>query len=871
MMRCHRVRALMTKRLHEALTPAEGAALARHLERCPGCRAELADEGPFENRLREAVAAAAAAPGPSMRVDPAEVLRRVRRQGSRPRAAAGRSLWLAGGAVAAIAVAGIIGLAVRRGPSPPAATHGGTPIARESHPSVGNPRKAPEVPAAPAPPRRVADGRPRKPGAVVPRRTPAPQVSGPANANEARPRLTDDEIYLDGRDPAMSGWEMVGDARDRQVLRWMKEHLPPFKDDFVQVPFPRLALADPNSPAFREAVKLYEKEAKVVDGRLVQKVTLQLKAASLEDLCAAVEKQTRVSLRASRAVQDEKATVFVRDVPAREVMRTVARLFGYFWVRSGEEGEYRYELNQDLRSQLAEQEMQDRDLNAALLALDAQMGAYCPDLEKPVDELKEELKHATGAEKDRLSLLVEQGGWGAAQLYRHLSPAEIGALRDGQYLTYGYRAGNRNHLPDDWKRSLLQANNFHVEQRDGQTTFTFGPPGTPVAEYPGASPTLSLSMDRSELGQVSLKAVAGVSLTEEDSDPGGRILTLATGRSPSTAKPDNSAANRALRNQPPFTREVSLKPRPSCPKWVEGAKPESPDYFGVTDPVTGVPHVTTADAWEEVHRATGMPVVADFYTHLYPVPPVTFEKKKLFDALCGLGDAMGLRWKKEGDFLVARSTAFFWEKLKEVPNRTLARWQAARAATGALPLEEVLEIASLPDQQLDSATVGKGIEHCWGIGEWSLFGMGVRHGGPWPQDRRICARLLTLLSPEQLRRAFQPEGLPFSALGEAQQREFVRRIPMVMGTTTHAAYVPASWYVWAPALPAGTRYEVYSQFPVVADRSAEGALAAARGVYAKATAAQIRQQKGMLAVWFVNAQGRVVLEAGRAPVYFIAP
>src|SRR5262249_18480576 len=131
--------------------------------------------------------------------------------------------------------------------------------------------------------------------------------------------------------------------------------------------------------------------------------------------------------------------------------------------------------------------------------------------------------------------------------------------------------------------------------------------------------------------------------------------------------------------------------------------------------------VTSADLWEAVHRATGLPIVADFYTHLYPAGAVTMERRSLFDALCVVGDVLGTRWTKDNDFLLCRSTSYFWDKLKEVPNRYLQRWGEDRNAAGGLPLEDFIEMAGMTDQQIDSKPVARGIEQCWGLREWGYF------------------------------------------------------------------------------------------------------------------------------------------------------
>ena len=40
----------------------------------------------------------------------------------------------------------------------------------------------------------------------------------------------------------------------------------------------------------------------------------------------------------------------------------------------------------------------------------------------------------------------------------------------------------------------------------------------------------------------------------------------------------------------------------------------------------------------------------------FAVASVTAARAPLYDALCRVGDAMGVRWRREGDFLLGRST-----------------------------------------------------------------------------------------------------------------------------------------------------------------------------------------------------------------------
>jgi hypothetical protein len=106
-------------------------------------------------------------------------------------------------------------------------------------------------------------------------------------------------------------------------------------------------------------------EAEIIDERLTRKVTLAVKATALANLCEQLCRETGIQIVAGPSVADEKVTVFCEKLPLREVMRQLSRPFGYTWVRSGTPGQYRYELVQDLRSQLLEEELRNRDRSAA--------------------------------------------------------------------------------------------------------------------------------------------------------------------------------------------------------------------------------------------------------------------------------------------------------------------------------------------------------------------------------------------------------------------------------------------------------------------------------------------------------------------------
>src|SRR5439155_14360462 len=182
-------------------------------------------------------------------------------------------------------------------------------------------------------------------------------------------------------------------------------------------------------------------------------------------------------------------------------------------------------------------------------------------------------------------------------------------------------------------------------------------------------------------------------------------------------------------------------------------------------PKSKIDKVTTAEVLEALHRASGMPVVADFYTRLYPRASVSVTGQSLFEALNHLADAMHLRWNREGSWLRFRSISYYDDRVKEVPNRLLARWAAARrppagsAVSPGLPLEELIEMAQLSDVQLDSSFVTEGVVERWGLEEW---GLARNHEG------RPHLRYLAQLTSSQRRRAMTGAGLSFSQLSLVQ-------------------------------------------------------------------------------------------------------
>jgi RNA polymerase sigma-70 factor, ECF subfamily len=563
---------------------------------------------------------------------------------------------------------------------------------------------------------------------------------------------------------------------------------------------------------------LSEPGKEVVDGRLMQKLTLAFKGTALTDLCDYLRTETGIQLVAGPSVADEKVTLFCQKLPLREVMRQLSRPFGYTWLRSGTSGAYRYELAQDLRSQLLEEELRNRDRNTALVALGRDLDRYRRYLDLSPDEALARAKTAPPEEKNLLEALAGPG-WGALQLYFQLAASDQVALRSGQTLTFSAEplpnTGERL-LPPNLAPGVLQSvREGGLLKNDkysySHTTDLTDPRALLPSVVPEARAYLRVELRQSEPGQFILMGSSGVFIAPAT---GMKVFMLrskplAVGMSPAVLRPQNDQANARLARDPTLRPRVAIQPQPSCganlsssPIPSRGEEPlallasasRSGQGVNGADPD---PKVTTADVLEALHRATGFPIIADHYTRLYQPQDVSVQDQPLFDALNQLADTMRLRWNRDGEWLQFRSAGYFHERLKEVPNRLLTRWATSRRKYGALALDDLIEIGQLSDAQLDADEMAEGARLCFGLAEWDL--------ARWRPFQRPHLRFLAELTPAQRQEAMSATGLLFTRMSLAQQQRFIalafeggplQSLEDLAGATLRVDYSLPGWYQW---------------------------------------------------------------------------
>jgi hypothetical protein len=891
-MRCRNAQILMTRQLREPLAPLESAALERHLAGCPWCCAEQTALRQLSARLQDAPPAPTPMPRPlsasgwtaaySQLLSPGRDRVRANNPIAWGRGAAPMSALLApaGAALALAALAGALGLVLRHlaapGDTGRRVARQGMSTAREHAVANGSiPGKNfrsptnPQRGHRPSPPlmasTRASSGgwQPPVPGLSIPVPLRPVDPGSMEKSRPDRPAHARGDLDFMNDDPVRTAylWSTLSPDEWARVEARVRLNVR-VKDDFVQIPFTRLASA--SGRQIVAAVEQYRREAAVVDARLAREATCAFKATALSDLCEKLRADSGIDLRAGPSVADEKVTLFCEKIPLREVMRQLSRPFGYTWLRSGLPSPsgggaggrgYRYELVQDLKSQLVEEELRNRDRNQALLALEKEIDRYRPYLTLSPDEALARAKTAAPGDKQLLEKLANYG-WGPAQMYFRLSREDQAALRAGKWLVFSQEPKpGELPLPSDLAHGVLQCDRRWrlLQHEDGTLDLTLDqtdPRSRPLAESPDVRAKLAVQMVQSELGVFALTGASGAFAAPGAKGGFGTLdndgQPLGVGVSAAVRRPDNRKLNARLARDPSLQPRVRVRPQPRAaardarPRVIASGSPAAEGGDGRQ--ASSEPRVTTADVLEAVHRATGMPIVADYYTRLYPPGKLSVVDHPLFDALNQLADEMRLRWNKDagagepGGWLQFRSTTYYDDRLKEVPNRLLERWAASRRQHGRLTIDDLMEIVQLSDAQLDAT---EGAREIWGLEEWDLARSTVQ---------RPHLRFLAGFTPAQREEALSPAGLAFTRMSLPQQQRFIafglehddrplQSLDELAGSVLRVDYTQPGWFEWRPPGPDVLRWVVPVEpvpggrralRPPVRARTRQDALAAAR-------------------------------------------
>jgi hypothetical protein len=523
------------------------------------------------------------------------------------------------------------------------------------------------------------------------------------------------------------------------------------------------------------------------DPRLDVKVSIAQKDRPLREILAALRCEMKVPLRAGRDTADDKATLFLDERPAAEVMARIAGQFDFQW-RPYREG---YELVQTPASQARERALREQKLQAELSAVQAEMERPPLLVDTPRWRLEEseaeiaqrlQSEDMEASERDRLSeeraAIIEAlhpGRAPAVAIYRSLTDSQVRLLLEGHDLWLSSAGGT---LPPALAEPIRQAEREAMTLSPWTAFFELLGP----ERWPPANTELVVRLvDPSDEiegplppGEPHLRLEFIVPIRHEGDwqiwgIPGWR----ADGKLPVPAVTPTKTDDPALMQ--PVALTLSRLVPPLSPE-----EQRAPDLL--PDRGTWPPELPTlGDVSEALHQTTGLEIVADSFVrdrldaetaaalngHLQPVA-------RLLDRVA---NSLDYTWRKEGNVLYFRSRHWPRNRAEEVPERFLRPFRQRVQRTGAATLDDLAGLAAaLTDAQ------ARGLSHYWG---WyfqdtpalpPIGGSGGFYG---------CRRLLRFwasLTPMQRAAALKGVILPFSRLEFRQRQAYVESLGSLKGS-----------------------------------------------------------------------------------------
>lgn len=443
------------------------------------------------------------------------------------------------------------------------------------------------------------------------------------------------------------------------------------------------------------------------DAALSRPITLDLKGESMSDIAKVLSRTTGLRVRASADVADQKATVLVDNMPARDVMNGLATLYGWSWAVKSENDEDVYIIYDPLKKK-READRQEA-LDKAKKALAAQLDSLSFDGNSEADFHK------------KLAMMQ----------YRALSPKVKEAFLSGVKICLD----SDSPMPD-WQPSK--------EVMDTFLSFAPSPPSLPPgttkyrvtrdggleqvdsseAEDQDTTPPNRIVIELSSVVgtdaiTVYAKVKSGNTTEESPSIPGTtgtmkRTVWRTSMKSEIRSNPDGTTQTMTTGspaqkieicsqeiNYPLDTLEYVLPAKPAdglLVKKVSVNTSEAAAAGAIIDEETCDCFTTRTDLLAALHDKLGLQVISDYYSSwgsFQDVQDITVKQlieEKLFPGLPA-------DWGWDGKVLFTRVKDIRAADSREIPNRLLRPWQTVVKRQGYRGIGELAEAALLSDEQ----------------------------------------------------------------------------------------------------------------------------------------------------------------------------
>ncbi len=471
------------------------------------------------------------------------------------------------------------------------------------------------------------------------------------------------------------------------------------------------------------------------DARLHKTISLQLHTALLEEAMQEVGNQTGVAFHIHDSLKGEKATLFVSNRPAWQVLDKLGEVLGIRYEK--EDDAYRLVPDPELRQ--SEESLRKAEQNALRRSAEQMLKRWAQlaredfrlitrrvrYLQEQMEKLQREKppgwgerRAALAVQVDSLQLIAQLHTYLAGRAYRQTPSSAWTRLWRGETLYFAYpQQPGTLPLPADCLR-WAAAN----------------------ADAPPAFLTLAIRLDLQKA-----QMVFTMLALQEDASPAIENVQQFTEEIPAAADASHPLLARWQRWRTPpdaFEGNTSLR-RGKAPD----GQPSSARF--------GVP--TVADWMQWVARQAGFQVVADAFRLPAPLRITNSPADTLADwfrefALSGLGYL-----RVEGEWLLFRHERYWWLRQSE-PDERLARQMERKASEQGISLDDYASFANaLPPEAQTRLERGEY------IARFDLT----------PLQTAIPAlRFWASLNEAQKEVALQRQPIPYTQLTPAQQRLF---------------------------------------------------------------------------------------------------
>ena len=521
---------------------------------------------------------------------------------------------------------------------------------------------------------------------------------------------------------------------------------------------------------------LCETRTSVLDTRpgLDKHITMNVRAASIREILDTVEAETKVRLRPDRGIAEDKATIYVKDKPARDVLRALAHCFNLCWVEV-ELGDLRYlklfmdrDSDAEMRKRhyddyLAITDQFDKELEATAQLVRSSQKQEFPNISGPMS-IDEQAKIY------RSYVATQESSFAAMSLqFLKLSESQRKDLFSGKEVVVSGSA-----IDSEPKEKYPEAEAFHYWIERSLAGYLLQGSVQPAMAANDWSLIAAALFDDTRYDKMVQSANAILlkdpSLDKELPAP-----------KPEDVKP--------LPSQTPVGTSLIPEGVMSVPKPGEGS---------------GATPTTMSDDLLPLAKEADIPIVAQYLSeYLTSATPTTggiANPKKISEKIADLSAKHRFAVERDGDFLLAKS--LLWHRLRnrEVPEETIRRWQKEITGLPAPTFNVTVEMGSMSWEQVRGIIANS--KYWFGIDDPSYLARG-----------EYALKLYASLTPSQQNALWQGTPISAAALNSNQQHIFMQGYEFRARPTYREAQDPG-WAQTAAFSMTGPNYESNTLFAV---------------------------------------------------------